>query len=376
MKRIQRFVLAGALSLTSTCTIYANEVAPATTQVAVAPKSIEVCFVLDTTGSMSGLIDGAKRKIWSIANSIVSANHGATIRFALVPYRDRGDQYVTKVFDLTDDLDSVFANLQTFRAEGGGDEPESVNQALADSVAKVSWSASSDVPRIVFLVGDAPPHMDYPDDVKYPDTCQSAMKKGLIINTVQCGNQSDTREFWEKIAKLSEGSYVALEQSGGMVVIDTPMDKELADLSNKIASLTMSYGSSVQQSQVASKNTVAATAPAAVQAERAQYNAVASRAIQGHGDLISDYREKQVKLEDVAKDELPKELQNLSHEAQVKLIEQKTKERDELSKKVAALSKQRQAYIDEQNKKRAGKADAFDVKVSEIVQSEITKRAK
>src|SRR6185437_5014332 len=104
---------------------------------------------LDTTGSMSGLIEGAKRKIWSIANSIVAANHGATIRFALVPYRDRGDQYVTKVFDLTDDIDAVFANLQTFRAEGGGDEPESVNQALADSVAKISWSASSDVPKIV-----------------------------------------------------------------------------------------------------------------------------------------------------------------------------------------------------------------------------------
>src|SRR3982750_4271719 len=77
-----------------------------------AAKSVEVCFVLDTTGSMSGLIDGAKRKIWSIANSIVAANHGGSVRFALVPYRDRGDQYVTKVFDLTDDLDSVFANLQ------------------------------------------------------------------------------------------------------------------------------------------------------------------------------------------------------------------------------------------------------------------------
>src|SRR6186997_941606 len=74
--------------------------------------SVEVCFVLDTTGSMGGLIDGAKRKIWSIANSIVSAQKGGgTVRFALVAYRDRGDEYVTKVFDLTDDIDKIFADL-------------------------------------------------------------------------------------------------------------------------------------------------------------------------------------------------------------------------------------------------------------------------
>jgi hypothetical protein len=372
-------VLATALAATTIPLLaHANEPVPASTtaQVVTGPKSIEVCFVLDTTGSMSGLIEGAKRKIWSIANSIVRDNHGAAIRFALVPYRDRGDQYVTKVFDLTDDLDAVFQNLQSFKADGGGDTPESVNQALADSVAKISWSASSDVPKIVFLVGDAPPHMDYADDVKYPDTCQSAMKKGLIINTVQCGGQTDTRDFWEKIAKLSEGSFVSLEQSGGMVVSETPMDTEIAELSGKIGAMSLPYGSRAQQAQVATKNSLASTAPAAVQADRAYFNVAAGKAIQGHGDLISDYREKQVKLEDIAKDELPKELQNLSREEQVKVIEQKTKERDEVSKRVAELSKQREAYIAEQSKKLAAKGDSFDAKVTEIVQSEITKRGK
>src|SRR3954465_5273268 len=83
-----------------------------------AAKRVEVCFVLDTTGSMGGLIDGAKRKIWTIANSIVAADKGAKVKFALVPYRDRGDAYVTKVFDLTDDIDKVYADLQSFKAEG------------------------------------------------------------------------------------------------------------------------------------------------------------------------------------------------------------------------------------------------------------------
>src|SRR5947207_11098273 len=87
------------------------------------PPRVEVCFVLDTTGSMGGLIDGAKRKIWSIANSIVAAEKGAHVRFSLVPYRDRGDEYITKVFNLSDDLDDVFSKLQSFQAAGGCDGP-------------------------------------------------------------------------------------------------------------------------------------------------------------------------------------------------------------------------------------------------------------
>src|SRR5512140_2961024 len=97
----------------------------ATTTPTSKPKPrIEVCFVLDTTGSMGGLIEGAKQKIWSIANEMISAKPTPEIRIGLVPYRDRGDEYVTKTFDLTNDIDAVYATLRTFQAAGGGDEPE------------------------------------------------------------------------------------------------------------------------------------------------------------------------------------------------------------------------------------------------------------
>src|SRR5512147_2548313 len=69
-----------------------------------AKPRIEVCFVLDTTGSMSGLIEGAKQKIWSIANEMISAKPTPEIRLGLVAYRDRGDQYVTRTFDLSSDI--------------------------------------------------------------------------------------------------------------------------------------------------------------------------------------------------------------------------------------------------------------------------------
>src|SRR5881398_2036209 len=175
---------------------------------------IEVCFVLDTTGSMGGLIEGAKQKIWSIANEMVSAKPTPELKLGLIGYRDRGDEYVTRTFNLTEDIDAIYAHLREFKADGGGDTPESVNEALDEAIHKMSWSADKKVLKIVFLVGDAPPHMDYPNSAKYPDLCREAAKKDLIINTVQCGDMAETRPIWQEIARLSEGSYVAIAQSG------------------------------------------------------------------------------------------------------------------------------------------------------------------
>ena len=88
---------------------------------------IEVCFVLDTTGSMGGLIEGAKQKIWSIANEMISAQPTPELKLGLIGYRDRGDEYVVISFSLTDDIDAIYAHLREFQACGGGDGPESVN---------------------------------------------------------------------------------------------------------------------------------------------------------------------------------------------------------------------------------------------------------
>src|SRR4051812_17387304 len=140
---------------------------------------VEVVFCLDTTGSMGGLIEGAKQKIWSIVNQIASGRPAPEIKVGLVAFRDKGDAYVTKVFDLTTDLDEVHKNLRGFKAEGGGGTPESVNQALNESVTRVKWSKDENPLRIVFLGGDPPPHMDYKDDVKYPETCKLASGQGI-----------------------------------------------------------------------------------------------------------------------------------------------------------------------------------------------------
>src|SRR4051812_19296874 len=91
-----------------------------------AAPSVEVAFVLDTTGSMGGLLEGAKEKIWSIASRIATGQPAPRLKVGLVAYRDRGDAYVVKKFDLSSDLDAVFRELRTYHADGGGDTPEHV----------------------------------------------------------------------------------------------------------------------------------------------------------------------------------------------------------------------------------------------------------
>ena len=155
---------------------------------------IDVVFALDTTGSMSGMIAGAKRKIWSLANEISSGQPRPIVRFGLVAYRDIGDAYVTKVTGLSTDMDAMYDELMSFTADGGGDGPEHVNQALADSLDKMEWKQGPKVLRLIFLVGDAPPHNDYDDGLNSDALAKRAKEKGIIINAIRAPGMDAKQE--------------------------------------------------------------------------------------------------------------------------------------------------------------------------------------
>jgi len=341
-----------------------------------AKPQIEVCFVLDTTGSMSGLIEGAKQKIWSIANEMISAKPPPDIKFGLIGYRDRGDEYVTKVFNLTDDIDGIYAHLQSFNAAGGGDTPESVNEALNDAVSRMTWSTNRHVLKIIFLVGDAPPHMDYPNGPKYPDVCKDAMKRDLIINTIQCGMMGETTPIWKEIAQLSEGSYAAIGQTGNMIAITTPVDKELAELNCKIGTTLIGYGDEPVRRLTLSKQVASEAAAPAVLADRLSYNVRSGKAVQGGGELLDAVANGTVKLDSIQKEKLPAELQKLNAEELRTYVEKQQKQRAELQSQVRELNEKRQAYIDAEKKRLAakGSGDAFDGKVAEMIRAQAAKK--
>src|SRR5262245_13169594 len=234
---------------------------------ATAKPAVEVAFVLDTTGPMSGLIEGAKRTIWSIATAIVDTNPDAGSRMGLVAHPDIGDEYATKNVELPTDIQDLYANLLELKARGGGDWPESVNEALDTAVNKMKWSDGGDVRRIVFLVGDAPPHMDYEQDTKYPVTLKVAKQKDIIVNAVLAGNARDTERVWRDIAQNGNGRFIPIPQDGGqIVIIETPYDEDIIILQNEINGTVIPYGPRALQRRTEEKtkqlSQVAAAAPA------------------------------------------------------------------------------------------------------------------
>jgi hypothetical protein len=338
------------------------------------PK-VEVVFVLDTTGSMGGLIEGAKVKIWRVVNQIVSGDPVPDVRVGLVAYRDRGDAYVTKLTPLTHDLDVIYGVLRGLSAGGGGDGPESVNEALHVAVTEPAWSRSGRVLRIIYLVGDAPPHMDYGNDVKYPVSCEAAARAGIIVNTIQCGNVGGTTEVWKRIAGLAEGRYFRIDQSGGMVRVETPFDARMAELARELSASTRFYGDREARDRLVreleEKEADAAAAPPEARAERAGYLGKSRRA--PGADLLALLESGELKLGDVKEEHLSEDLRKLTPEKRQARIRELLESRKKLRAELVELDAKRTAFLKEAAAKRGAKGDAFDEKVLEALREQAKK---
>jgi hypothetical protein len=338
---------------------------------------VEVAFVLDTTGSMGPLIEGAKRKIWSIATEIVDTNPRAEIRMGLVAYRDIGDEYVTKKFDLTTDIQDLYANLLELKARGGGDWPESVNEALEVGVTKLAWTQGPGIDRIMFLVGDAPPHMDYKQDTKYPEVIRMARDRGIVVNAVQAGGARDTERVWREIAQRGDGRYIPIPQDGGQVlIIETPWDIEIIELQSRINGTVIPYGPRAQRDSVHQKTGQLAAAPRATAPEMASYlnksGGRAGEAVTGRGDLVADVTSGRQKLDSVKDDDLPDNLRALKPAQRQAEIDKSMAARKALTDRMTELVKKRDAYVLAQRKNAPAKpADSFDRAVAETLKAQI-----
>ena len=337
---------------------------------------IEAVFVLDTTGSMGGLIQAAKDKIWSIASTMASAQPAPEIRVGLVAYRDRGDDYVTRVVELSKDLDAVHAELMQLQAQGGGDGPESVNAALDKALNGIAWSQDPSVYRVIFLVGDAPPHMDYQDDVPYPKTLAEAKRRGIRVNAIQCGDMGETTTEWQRIAQLGAGSYFQVEQSGSAVAIATPYDAKLAALSSELDETRVYYGKADERakkrSKLESEKAAKAAASPAAMASRAGFVTSKSgkSALLGDKELVEEVASGRVKIEDIPAAELPEPLLGLDATAQRAAIEEKSRKRQELEGQIQKLSKERSDYLNAQVEAKGGAKDSLDHKIFNAVREQ------
>ena len=333
---------------------------------------VEVVFVLDTTGSMSGLIQTAKDKIWSIASTMASAQPTPEIRVGLVAFRDRGDQYVTRVVDLSADLDSVYGTLMDFQADGGGDTPESVNRALHDAVHRMSWSNADQAYRVIFLVGDAPPHMDY-NEVQYPDIAAAARGKGIVVNTIQCGQIPATSEPWNAIAHLGGGDFLQVEQAGGAVAFESPYDAEIAALSAKLDATRMYFGNEEEKARMRDK--MAATgklqdgSSVASLARRGVFNATEGgrENLLGEKELVSAVASGEVSLDELDRDDLPATMQAMEPAEQEAHVAKLAEERAEIQQRISELAHDRSDYLAKKVEEAGGLDDSLDRKLYDVV---------
>lgn len=339
-------------------------------------RKIEVVFVLDTTGSMAGLIQSAKDNIWSIASSMASAQSSPIIKMGLVAYRDRGDDYVTKMVDLSEDLDTNYGTLMGFQAGGGGDHPESVNKGLYDAVNGMSWSNDDDTYRVIFLVGDAPPQTRYQDEMQFPEIVKMAQSKGIIINTIQCGNNGDTVKPWKQIAQLAQGDFFQVTQSGGAVAVSTPYDERIASLSRELDETRLFYGN--RKAKEAKSRKRAATklfnesASASSIARKAEFNSTKSGShnFADESELVDAVSSGRVELSSIAEAELPEELQSLDKDQQKLILEEKAQKRKDLQEEIVTLGKQRSDYVLAELKKTGADKDSIDNKIYQAVKAQ------
>ena len=346
-------------------------------QVIKAAATVELVFVLDTTGSMGGLLEGAKTKIWSIVNEIMQArsHQNMQVKVGLVAYRDRGDAYVTQVTPLSSNLDEVYSQLMGFRAEGGGDTPEDVRTAMVDALKKVGWSqADAHTSQIMFLVGDAPPHDDYREVQDTVTTSKKARQSGIIINTIQCGDMQQTTAPWRTIAQYGGGEYFAIEQSGGVNAIATPYDAELSQLGEKIGQTYLAYGKTdkrraKQEKQAAMESRVTAAAPAPAAADRAVNKAINSHAYD-EADLVQQVAKGTASLGSIAEADLPDALASLKPEQRQAKLDQTIAERKALQARILELSKQRDTFLAKQSR-QAGPKTGFDASVAQALAKQI-----
>jgi Mg-chelatase subunit ChlD len=339
-------------------------------------KRVEVVFVLDTTGSMGGLIAAAKEKIWSIASTLAQSQQTPEISMGLVAYRDRGDAYVTQIVSLDRDLDSMYAKLMDFQADGGGDGPEAVNAALDDAINRMPWSQDPNTYKVVFLVGDAPPHMDYQGDKQYPEIVAAAAQKGIVVNTIQCGTMPDTVAPWRQIAALGRGRYFTVEQAGGAVAIETPFDAKIATLAAELDSTRMYYGSHEERSAMAAKvdatERLRETASVAAQARRGAFNASAAGLgnLLGGRELVDDVAAGRIDVAAVPPAQLPAPLVGLSRPEQEALLKQNADKRQKLQAEIAQLASERDAYIEQKVEAAGGAERSLDQQIYEAVREQ------
>lgn len=190
-------------------TLAAAEERPAQTptssqQLAIKGPRIDVVFAIDTTGSMGDEIDVVKDRLRQMVADIGAGQPKPDVRFGMVAFKDRGDEYLIRPVHLTRDVNSFYGHIRSLSADGGGDEPEDVAAALGYAVDKMNWDKSREVAKLVFLIGDAGPQQ-YEGQPTLKTLASRAKEKRIKVTTIGCSGLVGSAEAEFRRVALNTG---------------------------------------------------------------------------------------------------------------------------------------------------------------------------
>lgn len=178
--------------------------------------ALDVLFLLDTTGSMADEIDQLKSTIREVAQRIGDLPGEVDLRLGMTLYRDVGDTFVTANFNFTSDVDHFTRALGAVVADGGGDNPEALDEALADALARPTWRPAKQAVQLVFLIADAPPQIARQVPIPYTESMIEAAARGIKIFPVSSSGSDDQTEFvFRQLAQFTGARYVFLTYGAG-----------------------------------------------------------------------------------------------------------------------------------------------------------------
>lgn len=176
------------------------------------PDGLDVAFVIDATGSMTDEIDYVKAEVADIAGKVQESSGNESLRFALIVYRDQGDEYVTRTTDFTS-LAEFRDSLNEQSADGGGDYPEAMDEAMA-AMSQLSWR-DGNVARVAFLIADAPPHTE--NAGRFLSTVEDHRRAGVKVYPVAASGVAQEAEYLMRLAaQATLARYIFLTDDSGI----------------------------------------------------------------------------------------------------------------------------------------------------------------
>ena len=338
---------------------------------------IQMAILLDTSNSMDGLIDQAKAELWAIVNEFIFARRDGKVpelQVALYEYgkstlSDR-DGFIRMITPLTTDLDKISEELFALKTKGGD---EYCGWVIQQAVKNLKWSQAPDDLKVIFIAGNERFTQGH---VKYENSCKAAISKGIVVNTIHCGSNSDgISGKWKDGALLADGRFLNIDQNRKTVHIESPYDGQITDLNAKLNDTYIPYGragKSARARQLQQDRNALSIAPANATQRAATKSSSYYR--NDAWDLVDALKHNTTKLDDLKNKDLPEPMRKMTNEQRQAYVQEKAKQREEIQHQIQQLNSQRKKYVAGEMKKRSGQTETLGSAIIQAVRQQATKR--